>query len=81
MCIVGSESNSVEVCLKSCWFMHFEDVGSQTLWPHFLRPPGKVTPENERQLNTSGYATWFTAGGAIRISHYDVINDVITRKL
>jgi len=30
---------------------------------------------------TSGYATWFTAGGAIRIAHYDVIDDVITRKL
>ena len=28
---------------------------------------------------TSGYATWFTAGGAIRIAHYDVIDDVITR--
>ena len=27
------------------------------------------------------YATWFTAGGAIRIAHYDVIDDVITRKL
>jgi len=26
---------------------------------------------------TSGYATWFTAGGAIRIAHYDVIDDVI----
>jgi len=32
-------------------------------------------------LLTSGYATWFTAGGAIRIAHYDVIDDVITRKL
>ena len=31
--------------------------------------------------NTIGYATWFTAGGAIRIAHYDVIDDVITRKL
>ena len=30
---------------------------------------------------TSGYDTWFTAGGAIRIAHYDVIDDVITRKL
>jgi len=30
---------------------------------------------------TSGYATWFTAGGAIRMAHYDVIDDVITRKL
>jgi len=26
---------------------------------------------------TSGCATWFTAGGAIRIGHYDVIYDVI----
>jgi len=32
-------------------------------------------------VRTSGYATWFTAGGAIRIGHYDVINDVITQKL
>ena len=30
---------------------------------------------------TSGYTTWFTAGGAIRIAYYDVIDDVITRKL
>jgi len=30
---------------------------------------------------TSGYATWFTARGAIRIAHYDVNDDVITRKL
>jgi len=30
---------------------------------------------------TSGYATWFTAADAIRIAHYDVIDDVITRKL
>jgi len=27
-------------------------------------------------LKTSGYATWFTAGGAIHIAHYDVIDDV-----
>jgi len=32
-------------------------------------------------FRTSGYAMWFTAGGAIRIAHYDVIDDVITRKL
>jgi len=32
-------------------------------------------------MSTSGYATWFTAGGAIRIAHYDIIDDVITRKL
>jgi len=35
----------------------------------------------EASGGTSGYATWFTAGGAIRIAHYDVIDDVITRKL
>jgi len=32
-------------------------------------------------ISTSGYATWFMAGGAISISHYDVTDDVITRKL
>ena len=32
-------------------------------------------------LKTSGYATWFAAGGAIRIAHYDVICNVITQKL
>jgi len=32
-------------------------------------------------MTTSGYATWFTTGGAIRIAHCDVIDDVITRKL
>ena len=32
-------------------------------------------------VETSGYATWFTAGGAIRMAYYDVIDDVITRKL
>jgi len=36
---------------------------------------------NARITITSGYATWFTAGGSIRIAHYDVIDDVITRKL
>jgi len=30
---------------------------------------------------TSGYATWFMAGGAICIAHYVVTDDVITRKL
>jgi len=39
-------------------------------------------PKKHRKIgSTSGYATWFTAGGAIRIAHYDVIDDVITRKL
>ena len=37
--------------------------------------------DRDRGAETSGYATWFTAGGAIRIGHYDVIDDVITQKL
>jgi len=32
-------------------------------------------------MKSSGYGTWFTAGGAICIAHYDVIDDVITQKL
>jgi len=39
------------------------------------------SPTAEIRRGTSDYATWFTAGGAIRIAHYDVIDDVITRKL
>ena len=38
-------------------------------------------PWTKKLINTSGYATWFMAGGAIRIAHYDVIDDVIIRKL
>jgi len=34
----------------------------------------------QKEEETSGYATWFTAGGAIHTAHYDVIDDVITRK-
>ena len=34
-----------------------------------------------KSSKTSGYATWFMAGGPVRIAHYDVIDDVITRKL
>jgi len=37
--------------------------------------------ESESEIGTSGYATWFTAGGAIHIAHYDIVDDVITRKL
>jgi len=41
----------------------------------------KIAPSQNLVKFTSGYATWFTAGGAVRIAHYDVIDDVITRKL
>jgi len=39
-----------------------------------------ATPQNA-EVQTSSYATWLMAGGAIRIAHYDVIDNVITRKL
>jgi len=60
---------------------------------HFLerKNPCLVAQCHHKTKQTSGYATWFTAGGAIRIAlqlwqtwklrHYDVIDDVITRKL
>ena len=37
--------------------------------------------DGQTNIQTSSYATRFTAGGAIRIAHYDVTDDVITRKL
>jgi len=57
--------------------------------PFYIRSPAsqegfEPRPKNavlKKRVETSGYATWFTAGGAIRIPHYDVIDDVITRKL
>jgi len=52
------------------------DSKSSSYHPYSPSPFITVT-----QSETSGYATWFTAGGAIRIAHYDVIDDVITRKL
>jgi len=44
-----------------------ERTNTKIIWSHFLQFPS--------------CATWFTAGGAIRIAHYDVVDDVITRKL
>jgi len=38
-------------------------------------PGGQVT--SKKWKSTSGYATWFMAGGAIRIADYGVIVDVI----
>ena len=40
-----------------------------------------MTSSLAKSKQTSGYATWFTAGGAICIAQYDVIDDVVTRKL
>jgi len=44
-------------------------------------PHTKCNNNTETFTQNSGYATWFMAGGAIRITHYDVIDDVITWKL
>ena len=53
--------------------------------PSMLSMNGAFVPifsgDHSAGIETSGYVTWFTAGGAIRIAHYDVIDDVITRKL
>ena len=46
-----------------------------------MGPGMKTIRHNTNKIQTSGYAMWFTAGGAIRIAHYDVIDDVITRKV
>jgi len=52
------------------------------LWRYVTETEKKTNSINTRTKKiTSGYATWFTAGGAIRIAHYDVKDDVITRKL
>jgi len=45
-------------------------------WPFY-----RTTWVSQHQISTSGYAMWFTAGGATSIAHFDVIVDVITRKL
>ena len=44
----------------------------------------KTTGQGEKGrkgIRLAATLRWFTAGGAIRIAHYDVIDDVITRKL
>ena len=58
------------------WLPNMLEDTFSSLWLWRLRPT------LDRIINkTSGYATWFTAEGAIRTAHYDVIDDVITRKL
>ena len=58
---------------------------ANSAWPAFLATDRFNSifhqPVSTSSPITSGYATWFTAGGAIRIAHYDVIDDVIAGKL
>ena len=61
---------------------HFGHPWTQAVRSRLLRvehPCSRAVIDNG--VTTSGYATWFTAGGAIRIAHCDVIDDVITPKL
>jgi len=78
---VSSSQRQVTHCLTTCTF-----TGQQN--DTHVRVAAKTMTID----NTSGYATWFTAGGAIciavrqlsqtwKLHHYDVIDDVITRKL
>ena len=49
---------------------------------HYInKPSDSIVYLTRKNYITSSYATWFTAGGAIRIAHYDVIDEVIIRKL
>jgi len=58
--------------------MHCRIYSQLTNWIiRLIREP----TQHRTVIQTSGYATWFTAEGAIRIAHYDVIDDVVTRKL
>jgi len=50
------------------------------MYKKFSSVPTRRTDVEQVNI-TSGYATCFTARGAIRIAHYDVTDDVITRKL
>jgi len=60
--------------------MTFSQNGDNTHKSHHKNKRFNKSNINKTK-KTSGYATWFTAGGAIRIGHYDVIDDVITQKL
>jgi len=74
--------------VRRSWLIYFYSIRKET----------EIIEKVHKRANkliislTSGYATWFTAEGAIRIAlrqlwqtwklhHYDVIDDVITRKL
>jgi len=62
------------------WTSNWKHVIKYDLYVKFPR----IFAHSVQMLNSvviSGYATWFTAGGSIRIAHYDIIDDVITRKL
>jgi len=41
----------------------------------YIQVQYEVEIDNKKCKITSGYATWFTAGGAIHIAHYDVIDN------
>jgi len=72
--------------MLTCWFVNTSfklQRGGRcsTKLLQFIHSLRQSVSLNQESTVTSGYATWFTAGGAIHIAHYDVTDDVITRKL
>jgi len=62
---------------KNAYIIQRSAIVLFTVYPVFF-----IHRKMNQELNiTSGYVKWFTAGGAIRIAHYDVIDGIITRKL
>ena len=59
------------------WHAQNIPVGQFNTNPELVADDPATYGVKGKEEETSGYATWFTAGGAICIAHYDVI----TRKL
>jgi len=77
---VDGEQARLECCTKSIAFLRQRQL-QLLLQINCRRSFTEKKSPNWEIRKTSGYATWFTAGGAIRIPHYDVIDDIITQKL
>ena len=81
-CTHGSWCEEIPLIVQ-CWQQKYDFIWTKITQnsprQEYITCPSVLRLFTKRK--TSGYATWFTAGGAIRIAHYDIIDDVITRKL
>jgi len=83
----GRGIHSMECCpvITATIQYYYQFLFDQSNLSVLCLPSEAKTPKRKRKMETvkktSGYATWFTAGGAIHIAHYDVIDNVITGKL